>query len=367
MSRASRLVRHVLCVAIIAAAAARSQDPIAVALMTGFNPGANSGMDMLNAKLQTAFGGGGGGAPPFSSQVFTYTDQSGAASFLAAAGPNARCVLIGHSWGASSNFSLAQNVLGPMGIDVDLQISLDWVSQANPFTATMPTVPAAILLAYNYHQVSTMFLEPVPSHTILGAARNLNMETVFADASIVHTSIDNDLRVHDLVVERIREIFSAPPYAGTGEHLDLFSRIDTLQVPCNPGSGYAVPGVLSQRAFQTVQGGQWVTLRTLSPEGDFTNGYFGIVTEVFGTGSPPVPALTGVASSLGASVLLIAPGGIQTQPFSLAPLPASGFDFSVCWPAGLAGVSVLFQTAVISPAAQNGIFATSLGIELQGM
>jgi hypothetical protein len=368
MSRIHRLVRGALIVLVLGLAlgsgVAQSSDPVAVALMTGFNPGANPGMSILNTKLQAAFGAG---SPPFSSQVFAYTDQSGAASFLAAAGVNARRVLVGHSWGASSNFTLAQNVLGPMGIDVELQISVDWVSQSNPFQATTPTVPAQILLAYNYHQTSTTLFEPVPSHTIIGAARNLNMETVFADGSIVHTSIDDDSRVHELVIARVRELMMGHPYAGTGDHLDLFCRVDTLNAACSPGSGIAVAGVLAQHPVRTVAAGQWVTLRTISPEGDFASSYFGVLAEVFLTGAPPVPALPGVASSLDpGALLMLTPGAIQTPPFFLAPLPAAGVDFAFCWPAGLSGTSVLFQTAVIDAGAMNGLYATSLGIELQG-
>lgn len=355
-----------LLVAVLAPLAAQSPNPIAVALMTGFNPGANPGMAMLNTKLQNVFGGG--ALPPFSSQVFAYTDQSGAASFLAAAGPSAKRVLIGHSFGASSNFTLAQNVLGPMGLHADLQVSVDWVSQSSPFSATTPTVPAQILLAYNYHQTSTGFLEPVPSNTILGAARNLNMEMVFADPALVHTTVDCDERVHWLIIERIRELFTPPPFPGTGEHLDLFCRRDTLNVACNPGAGIAVAGVLTQQAVQTAQGGQWITLRTISPEGDFANKLFGVLGEVFVTGATPVSALPGVASSLNPTALiLLTPGAIQMPPLFLAPLPAAGVDFTVCWPAGLSGISVLIQTVVVAPSAQNGTYATSLGIELRGI
>lgn len=355
-----------LLAAILGPLCAQSQDPIAVALMTGFSPGANPELNVLNAKLQTAFGGG-SPLPPFTSQVFAYTNQSGAASFLAAAGPNARRVLVGHSWGASSNFTLAQNILGPMGLNVALQISLDWVSQTNPFSATTPTVPAQILLAYNYHQTSTQVLEPVPSNTIIGAARDLNVETVFADSSIVHTSIDGDPRVHELVIARVRELFEPPPYAGTGEHLDLFCRRDVLNVPCNPGAGIGVAGVLAQHPVQQVSAGQWVTLRTLSPEGDFSNQLFGILGELFATGATPVPALPGIASSLNpANIFLITPGALQSPPSFFAPLPATGFDLSLCWPAALSGTSVLLQTVVIDPSAQNGLYASSLGIELAG-
>ena len=177
-----------------------------------------------------------------------------------------------------------------MGMPVALQISVDWVSQTNPFQATTPTVPPQILLAYNYHQTSTTLFEPVPSNTIIGAARNLNMETVFADTSLIHTTIDCDDRVHYLIVDRIRELFMPAPFPGTGEHLDLFCRRDVLNVACNFGSGISVPGVLTQDAVQTVQAGGWITLRTLSPEGDFTNPPFGILGEVFRPASTPVSA-----------------------------------------------------------------------------
>src|SRR5262245_15257272 len=217
MNRTSSLACVSLLLAALLSCAASAQTPIAVALMTGFNPGANPGMSILNGKLQAAFGGGAGGAPPFTSQVFAYTDQSGASTFLQAAGPTARRVLIGHSWGASSNFTLAQNNLGPLGLNVALQISVDWWSQSSPFTATTPTVPPQILLAYNYHQNSNGFLEPVPSQTIIGAARNLDIEIEFADPALVHTSLDDDARLHALVITRIRELFSAPPFPGTGE------------------------------------------------------------------------------------------------------------------------------------------------------
>jgi hypothetical protein len=355
-----------ICVLALVGAAATAQAPVAVALMTGFNPGPNPGMAMLNTKLQAEFGGGAPN-PPFSSQVFTYTNQSGAAAFLAAAGPSARRVLIGHSWGASSNFTLAQNTLGPMGLPVALQVSVDWVSQSTPFTATTPTVPAAIQLAYNYHQTSTTFLEPVPSNTIIGAARNVNMETEFADTTLQHTTIDGDARVHDLIIERVRELFTAPPYPGTNEHLDLFCRHDVLNVACTPGGGTSVAGVLAEQAVQVVQSGQWITLRAVCPEGDLATRPFGILGQFFTTGAPPLPALPGIASSLApGSIFMITPGSVQMPPASLAPLPAGGVDFSTCWPAGLAGTSVLIQAVVVDPSTANGTYASSLGIEVRG-
>jgi hypothetical protein len=371
MSSPRRSLASLGCAFVLATASAdalaQSSDPIAVALMTGFIPGANPGMAILNGKLQAAFGGGGSN-PPFSSQVFAYSNPAGAAAFLAAAGPNAKRVMVGHSFGAQGNFTTATNHLGPMGLHADLQISVDFVAQSSPFAATSPTVPAQILLAYNYHQTSTVFLEPVPSFNIIGAERNLNMESVFADSTLTHTSVDDDARVHELVIARVRELFQPPPFPGTDEHLDLFCRIDELNVPCVPSSGIATPGVLTSHALQLAGAGDWVTFRTLSPEGDFSGSFFGILGEIFVTGAPPAPALPGLASSLApGTLIMITPGLIQYPPTTFDALPAAGFTPQFCWPTGLVGVSVLVQTVVIDAAASNGVFATSLGFELRGV
>jgi hypothetical protein len=335
--------------------------------MTGFNPGTNPGMSQLNAKLQAAFGPG-SGAPPFASQVFAYSATSAASAYVASFGPNATVVLVGHSLGAEANFALAQNLLGPQGLDVDLQISFDYVALSSPFSATTPTVPPQILRAQNFRQISTGFLEPVPSVTILGAERQLNMELVFNDASISHTSIDCDDRCHQLVIERVREFFDPKPYAGTGDRLDLFFRVDTYNTPCLPSSGIVAPGVLTQRAVQTVTTGQGLTLRTLAPEGDFNGALYGVLGEVFITGAPPLSGAPGIGSSLDpATTLLFTPGLVQVQPFNFFTLPANGADVVSCWPSGLSGVSVLLQTVAVSPTANNGLYAASLGIELRGL
>lgn len=346
---------------------AQTPSQIVVALMTGFNPGANPGMTQLNAKLQAAFGPG-SGAPPFSSQVFTYTSTAAASAYIAGFGPSATVVLIGHSLGAEANFALAQNLLGPQGLNVDLQISFDYVALASPFAPTVPTVPPQILRAQHFRQISTAFLEPVSSVNINGLERNLNMEVVFNDPSIVHTSIDCDDRCHQLAIERIRELYQPPAYPGTNERLDLFCRLDTLNVPCVPASGIAAAGVLTQRGVQNVAGGQWVTLRTIAPEGDFNGQLFGVLGEFFVAGAPPVSVAPGIASSLNpATILLFTPGLVQPFPFAFATLGATGADFQACWPVGFTGASLLLQTVVVATSADNGLYASSLGVELRGI
>ena len=342
------------------------QVPVTVALLTGFNPGANPGMVQLQAKLQAEFGFD-PGQITWSSQVFAFSNTGGATNFLAAAGPGSRRVLIGHSFGASSSFAVAQNGLGPLGLLADLQISVDWVSQTSPFNATTPTVPPAIVRAFNYHQTSTGFLEPVPSATILGAERNVDLEVSFNDPSIAHTSIDCDPRLHELVIARIRELIGPRPFPSTGDPVDLFVRRDTLNVPGQPAGGIAIPGVLSERAIQPVSGDQWVTIRTVAPDGAFLGAPFGILGEVFPTGLAPSPLIPGLASSLDpATIFLLAPGGIQAPPQFAPPLPGNGFETALSWPVGLGGLSVLLQSIALGANSGNGIYATSPAIALVG-
>ena len=340
---------------------------VVVILMTGFNPGANPGLQILQGKIQAAFASGGN--PQLNSQVFAYTDLAGATNLIASVPSIGKIVLIGHSWGAAATFDLAANHIGPLGLTADLAIAIDWVSPASPFSPTTPPVPTEIATALNFHQVSTAFLEPVPSSQIIGAKRNLNMEVLYNDTSLTHTSIDNDLRVHERIIDRILELVNGTVYPGTDEDLDTLCRVDALVNPCQPGAGIAVAGILSDTPVLSVSAGDWISLRAISPEGVFTAGATGIVGEIYPTISPPTPLVPGIASSLTLnSMFAISPaGGFQLFPFAFSPMPGNGFDTALCWPAGAQGFSVILQTIVVDPAANNGLFASSRGIELRGI
>jgi hypothetical protein len=139
-------------------------------------------------------------------------------------------------------------------------------------------------------------------------------------------------------------------------------------VPCTPTSGIASAGVLTQRAVHQIAPSQWVTLRTISPEGELDGEIFGILGEAYATGATPLPALPGLASSLApASLILLTPSALQAPPTTFDPFPTPGFQISFCWPSGLSGTSFLLQTVVVTPIAANGVFATSNGMELRAL
>ncbi|MEO0480486.1 MAG: hypothetical protein AAF196_13470 [Planctomycetota bacterium] len=327
---------------------------LVVVLMTGFLPGSNPGLAILNTRLQTAFGSQSG----FASQVFTFNDLSGAANFVQAnGGSSAQVVLVGHSFGAEGTFLLTENLLEPAGVSPVLCIPLDFVSQSNPLGMSTPTAPTSIAQVLSYHQISTGLFEPEGSTQINGADRNINVEVLFDDTSVTHTSIDCDERVQQTILNRIRELVTPNPFAGTDEDLDLLVRINTPNVPCDAASGIATTGFFADTPTVAATGGDLVTFRAVTPEGDFNGSLFGIVLELFPSDMTPLGALPGVASSLSPTSTV----------FFAAPLAGSDFELEVCWPMAFSGVSVLGQVIVVDLEADNGLYATSNGVAVEGV
>ncbi len=331
---------------------------LVVVLMTGFNPGPNPGLSILNAKLQTAFGS----QPGFASQVFAFSDLNGAFNFVQAnGGANAQVVLVGHSFGAEGTFLLTQNSLAPAGISPALCVALDFVSQSNPFGMSTPTAPSAISKVLSYHQISTSFLEPMGSTQVIGADRNINAEVLFDDTTLTHTSIDCDERVQQRILNRIQELVTPNAFAGTGEDLDLLVRVDTPNVPCDPASGIATAGFLADTPTIPATGGDLVTFRAVTPERDFSGSPAALWLELFPVGTPPVSVFPGIASSLSptSTIFVTAPAGAPSPPFL--------FEIQLCWPVEFAGTGVLGQAVVVNAGAENGLFATSTGVAIEGV
>ncbi len=164
-----------------------------VALFTGFNPGTNTGMDMLNASLATA------GIPGYLGRVFAYTERQEAFDWIQQTGDLATLVLIGHSWGGNSALQLAGEFLKPVGVDVDLTIQIDSIS--NPFTGANDVLPTNVDVGINYYQPTGIF--DLHGEDNVQGATNINVEALFNDTSITHTSIDNDPRLHALIGQNI--------------------------------------------------------------------------------------------------------------------------------------------------------------------
>ncbi|GEM_PF-1744978 len=167
-----------------------------VVMFTGFlaNLDTNSGMDFLNATLADEI-------PDYLGQVFEWDEQEQAFDWIQQqASDRATLVLIGHSFGGSSALQVANNYLKPIGVAVDLTIQIDSVTNFDGGVNNL--LPSNVDVGLNYYQISTGFFEPQGEDFVVGAT-NINVEVLFGDPSITHTSIDNDPRLFDLIGQNI--------------------------------------------------------------------------------------------------------------------------------------------------------------------
>ena len=184
-------------VSILLLSAAQAQaTPIVTALFEGFplEGSANTGLDELNTKLEmTDFG------RPFRSRVFGFFEQESAFDYIRQNNDVNTLVLIGHSLGGDSVIELAENYLKPSVTDVDLAIQIDSVGIGDE------ELPPNVVRGINYFQRSTGFFEPQGA-TFVRGSENFNVEFLFNDPGVTHTSIDNDPRLHDLIIQDIRSL-----------------------------------------------------------------------------------------------------------------------------------------------------------------
>ena len=100
----------------------------------------------------------------------------------------------------TASCSWPTNFLAPDGVDVDLTVQIDSVSNFDPGSNNQ--LPFNVDVGFNYYQDSTGFLEPQGVDVVQGAT-NINTEVLFNDTSITHTSIDNDPRLHAVIGQHI--------------------------------------------------------------------------------------------------------------------------------------------------------------------
>jgi len=86
------------------------------------------------------------------------------------------------------------------GQDENLSLQLDSVT--NLGSGGNDQLPTNVDVGINYYQKSTGFFEPQGEDVVQGAT-NINVEVLFDDMSITHTSIDNDPRLHALIGQNI--------------------------------------------------------------------------------------------------------------------------------------------------------------------
>ena len=171
-----------------------------VVLFTGFlaGPGPGTGMDFLNESLAAA------GIPDYLGQVFEWDEHEEAFDWVTQhTGDRATLVLIGHSFGGSSTLQLANDYLKPIGVDVDLTLQIDPVQNLVFGGAPNDVLPTNVDVGFNYYQISTGgFLEPQGEDFVQGAT-NINVEILYNDTTITHTSIDNDPRLFASITQNI--------------------------------------------------------------------------------------------------------------------------------------------------------------------
>jgi hypothetical protein len=160
----------------------------------GSDAGPGTGLGILNTTLAANI-------PDYLGMVFEWTQRQEAFDWVQQQTANrSTLVLIGHSFGGNSALQLANDFLKPVGVAVDLTIQIDPVKNFN--SGANDVLPTNVEVGLNYYQIATGFFEPQGEDVVRGAT-NINVETLFNDRSITHTSIDNDPRLHALIGQNI--------------------------------------------------------------------------------------------------------------------------------------------------------------------
>lgn len=192
--RKTRCASMIILGALLAVPGTAHASRLVVVLFTGFSAsGDNTGMQTLNTTLQAQFGGN--PAMPFSSMVFGHSEQQAAFNFIDGFNDVCCIVLIGHSLGGDAVIELSADFLAPRRVDLTIQIDSVGVGDE--------VLPANVDRGINYYQVSTGALEPQGAMNVVGAT-NINVEVLFGDDTITHTSIDDDPRLHDQIIKDIQ-------------------------------------------------------------------------------------------------------------------------------------------------------------------
>ncbi len=230
-----RLTILVVAFALLASSTAHAGRCVGV-FFRGFNaPVGTSGMDNLEAHLSAAFGGI--PARPFSTQVFNWTQQSQAWTFIDSLSDVDCVVLAGHSFGANSAIEFTEDYLEPASITVDRLFLFDSVG------ASDDTLPSGVVQGLNYHQVSTVFWEPEGESNVVGAT-NVYVEGDYgvSNSDITHTEIDCPL--FERTPTQYAALFGSQP--------DLYARVEDhvaslFVLPPVPALG--IPGLIGLVAW----------------------------------------------------------------------------------------------------------------------
>ena len=190
----------------------------------GASAGPSTGLGILNTTLSNS------GIPNYLGKVFEWTQRQQAADWVnQQAGNRSTLVLIGHSFGGNSALQLASGFLN--GITVDLTIQIDPVK--NLYSGANDILPANVDVGINYYQPTGLF--DIHGESNVQGATNVDVEVLFSDPSITHTSIDNDSRLHTLIGQNILANLNQPK--GDYDHDGDIDGNDFLVWQRNPAVG----------------------------------------------------------------------------------------------------------------------------------
>ncbi len=181
---------------------------IVTVLFTGFNPGSPSGMDALNLDLASRFAAEFPGRT-YNGMVFGYNQRQQAFDFINGVSDIDQLFLVGHSWGGNALIRLAEQQLLPNGMPVDATFQIDSVDIFDLGLGD-DVLPANVDRGFNYYQIATGLLEPQGEMFVLGAM-NINVEVLFNDPFITHTSIDDDVRLYNEIYANMRLVVIPEP------------------------------------------------------------------------------------------------------------------------------------------------------------
>ncbi|MGI9518657.1 MAG: PEP-CTERM sorting domain-containing protein [Pirellulaceae bacterium] len=191
----SRLFLLTVLLVVFSSGRLASADIVAV-FFTGFNPGLPpTGMDELDARLANGFAAN-HPALTYSSQVFAYNERTEAFNFIDGFNDIDALFLAGHSWGGNALIRLAQELLLPAGIEVDMSFQIDSVDLFDSGLGD-DVLPTNVKTGFNFFQIAGQF--DLQGEMFVDGAININVEEFFNDQPITHTTIDNYEPLHDLI------------------------------------------------------------------------------------------------------------------------------------------------------------------------
>ncbi len=199
----SRIATLILFCAFLPSAVPARADVIAV-FFAGFSfpavDPATTGMNDLNVYLNDRFINE---VPEvsYSGKAFSYNDRDGALEFIESFSTIDTLFVLGHSFGGHAALQLASIELDAIGMTVDRTFQIDSVDIfLPPQSDTDDILPENVNIGFNYYQVANADLQ---GEMDVAGAININVEELFNDTSITHTSIDNDERLYNEIFDRM--------------------------------------------------------------------------------------------------------------------------------------------------------------------